>query len=200
MLSNEQAVLKISRNPLFIIRGTVDLVIAGFFYSLYSSAISVVPFWDEWRLVVIYRNMMEDFFDQVFAVPATWIGWALLLIAVYFFYHAMRRFLHQFSTVYTFTNARVMKKTGILGVKTHELFLRSIDGISRQQSLLGRMLGYGTLRIAGRGVDVLEWHYVSDVDAVKETLEKRLLAKSTKSSEPSVVSPQVPTLDSVINS
>ena len=200
MLSNEQAVLKISRNPLFIIRGTVDLVIAGFFYSLYSSAISAVPFWDEWRLVVIYRNMMEDFFDQVFAVPATWIGWALLLIAVYFFYHAMRRFLHQFSTVYTFTNARVMKKTGILGVKTHELFLRSIDGISRQQSLLGRMLGYGTLRIAGRGVDVLEWHYVSDVDVVKETLEKRLLAKSTKSSEPSVVSPQVPTLDSVINS
>lgn len=200
MLSNEQVVLKIRRNPLFIIRGTVDLVIAGFFYNLYRSAVSPVPFWDDWRLVILYRTMMEDFFDQVFAVPATWIGWALLLVAIYFLYHALRRYLHQLSTVYTFTNARVMKKTGILGVKTHELFLRSIDGVSRQQSLVGRMLGYGTLRIAGRGVDVLEWHYVSDIDSVKETLEKRLLAKSTKSTDTSAGSTRVPTLDSVMNS
>lgn len=200
MLSNEQVVLKIRRNPLFIIRGTIDLVIAGFFYNLYRSAVSSVPFWDDWRLVILYRTMMEDFFDQVFAVPASWIGWALLLVAVYFFFHAIRRYLHQFSTVYTFTNARVMKKTGILGVKTHELFLRSVDGVSRQQSLVGRLLGYGTLRIAGRGVDILEWHYVSDIDAVKEALEKRLLAKSTKPSDTSASAAKVPTSDSVINS
>ncbi len=186
MLSNEQDVLKISRNPLFIIRGSVDLVIAGFFFNLYRSAISSIPFWDDWRLVNLYRTMMEDFFDQVFAVPAAWIGWVLLAVAIYFFYHALRRYLHQFSTVYRFTSARVMKKTGIFGVSTQELFLRSIDGVSRQQSLLGRLLGYGTLRIAGRGVEVLEWHYVSDLDRVKETLEKRLLAKNSKPAERSM--------------
>lgn len=190
MLANEQVILKIRRNPLFLVRGTIDLLVAVIFYNLYRSAVSAVPFWDDWRLVSVYRTMMEDFFDQVFAVPANWIGWLLLLISIYFLYHAVRRYLHQFSTVYIFTNTRVMKKTGVLGSSTHELLLRSIDGVSRQQSLLGRVLGYGTLRIAGRGVEVLEWHYVSDLDGVKESIEKRLLVRNSK----------VPTLDSSINS
>lgn len=197
MLANEQVVVSIRRNPLYLVRGTFDLLVALFFYGLYSSAMSTTPFWDEWRLVILYRSMMMDFFDQVFALPASWIGWALLLVAVYFLYHGIRRYCHQLSTVYTFTNARVMKKTGILSLATHELFLRSIDGVSRQQTLLGRLLGYGTLRIAGRGVDVLEWHYVSDLDGVKETLEKRLLTKTAKAS------PQegkVPTLENSLNS
>ncbi|MFN3881313.1 MAG: PH domain-containing protein [Nitrincola lacisaponensis] len=180
MLANEQVILKVRRNPLYLTRGTVDLVLAGVFYSLYRSAISGGPFWDEWRLIGLYRNMMMEFFDQVYAIPATWTGMALLLIGLYFLLKCVRRYLHQLSTAYQFTNARVMKRSGVLGVATQELLLRSIDGVSRQQSLLGRLLGYGTLKIAGRGSEVLEWHYVSDLDAVKETLEKRLLARSSR--------------------
>lgn len=190
MLDNEQVILRIRRNPLFLLRGALDLLIAGFFFNLYRSAISAVPFWDDWRLVELYRNMMEDFFDQIFAVPASWIGAVLAMIALYFLFHAIRRLLNQLSSVYTLSNLRVMKKVGVFGVTTHELLLGSIDGVSRQQSILGRLLGYGTLRIAGRGVDVLEWHYVSDLAIVKETLEKRLMTVNSK----------VPTLESSINS
>lgn len=181
MLMNEQVILNIRRNPMFVVRGTIDLVLAGILYNLYRSAISSVPFWDDWQWVGLYRTLMQDFFDQVYAVPSNWVGWVLLLIAVYFLFHAVRRYLLQFSTVYTLTNVRVMKQTGVLGVSTHELLLRSIDGVSRQQSLLGRVLGYGTLRIAGRGTETLEWHYVSDLNTVKESLEKRLLARVSKS-------------------
>ena len=183
MLDKEKVVMKIQRNPLYLVRGAIDFLIAVFFYNLYRSAISAIPFWDEWRLVTLYRAMSEDFFDQVFAVPANWIGWILLVVAAYFLYHGIRRYLTQLSTAYMFTDIRVMKKTGVFSVTTQELLLRSIDGVSRQQSLLGRVFGYGTLRISGRGIDVLEWTYVRNLAKVKESIENQLLTDLTSPSQ-----------------
>ncbi|WP_417580688.1 PH domain-containing protein [Nitrincola sp.] len=190
MLTNENLVLRIGRNPLYLLRGSVDLVIALWLYTLYRSATSAVPFWDEWQLVELYRSMMNEFFDQVFAVPAQWTGYLLLLIGLYFLFHGVRRYMLQLSTRYLLTNVRIMSKSGVLGLSTHELLLRSADGVSLQQSLLGRLLGYGTLKIAGRGSHELVMHSVSRVIEVKEMIEKRLLAQSS----------QIPTLENSVDS
>lgn len=190
MLTNENLILKIGRNPLYLLRGSVDLVIALWLYSLYRSAISAIPFWDDWQLVALYRSMMNEFFDQVFAVPAQWTGYLLLLVGLYFLFHAVRRYSKELSTRYTFTNVRLMSKTGFVGLTTHELLLSSIDGVSLQQSLLGRLLGYGTLKIAGRGAHKLVLHSVSQVVEVKELIEKRLLNQAN----------QIPTLENSVDS
>ncbi|WP_052063588.1 PH domain-containing protein [Nitrincola sp. A-D6] len=190
MLTNEKLVLKIGRNPLYLIRGSIDLLVALWLFTLYRSATSMIPFWDDWTLVELYRSMMNELFDQVFAVPAQWTGYLLLLIGLYFLFHGVRRYVLQLSTRYTLTNVRIMSKSGVLGVSTHELMLRSVDGVSLQQSLLGRLLGYGTLKVAGRGGHELVMHSVSEVLEVKETLEKRLLNQSS----------QIPTLENSVDS
>lgn len=190
MLANENLVLKIGRNPLFLLRGSVDLVIALWLYTLYRSATSVTPFWDNWRLVEIYRSMMNEMFDQVFAVPAQWTGYLLVLVSLYFLFHAVRRYSKELSTRYSLTNVRLMSKTGVVGLSTHELLLSSIDGISLQQSLLGRLLGYGTLKIAGRGAHELVLHSVSQVVEVKELIENRLLNQASR----------IPTLENSVDS
>lgn len=52
------------------------------------------------------------------------------------------------------TNARVIIKRGFIRRGTSELFLTRIEGVEVEQSLTGRMLGYGTLFIRGVGTEV----------------------------------------------
>lgn len=52
------------------------------------------------------------------------------------------------------TSSRVIIKRGFIQRATSELFLTRIEGVEVDQSLLGRMLGYGTLFIRGVGTEV----------------------------------------------
>ncbi len=49
------------------------------------------------------------------------------------------------------TTKRVVIKTGVLHRRTLELILQKIESIDIEQSILGRLLGYGTLTITGLG-------------------------------------------------
>ena len=49
------------------------------------------------------------------------------------------------------TNKRLIIKTGILSRRTLELNLSKIESVNVNQSILGRMLGYGSLGVIGTG-------------------------------------------------
>lgn len=49
------------------------------------------------------------------------------------------------------TNKRVLIKAGLLDRRTLELFLPKIEGISVEETLLGKLLGYGTVIVRGTG-------------------------------------------------
>jgi len=49
------------------------------------------------------------------------------------------------------TNKRLIIKTGILSRRTLELNLSKIESVNVNQSLLGRMLGYGSIGVIGTG-------------------------------------------------
>lgn len=49
------------------------------------------------------------------------------------------------------TNQRVIAKFGFIRRRTIELKLEKIESLQVEQSILGRMLGFGSLRIAGAG-------------------------------------------------
>lgn len=46
---------------------------------------------------------------------------------------------------YVLTNKRLIMKTGIIARKTEELMLTKCEGVFVDQSILGRLFGYGTL-------------------------------------------------------
>ena len=52
---------------------------------------------------------------------------------------------------FAITNKRVIIKTGLISRKTLEMNLQKIESVNVNQSILGRILGYGDLYIIGTG-------------------------------------------------
>jgi len=60
------------------------------------------------------------------------------------------------------TNRRVIVKTGLVRRRTLELLLRQVEAISVDQSLLGRVLGFGSITLTGTGGVREVFHRVRD--------------------------------------
>lgn len=69
------------------------------------------------------------------------------------------------------TNKRVILKKGIIGRQTEEMKLKSIETVEIDQGVFGRMLGFGTVRITGRGVSDFLFKGIDDPMAVKRAIE-----------------------------
>ena len=59
--------------------------------------------------------------------------------------------IDKYSDEFAITNRRVIIKTGLISRKTFEMNLSKIESVNVDQSILGRILGYGTIRIVGSG-------------------------------------------------
>ena len=75
-------------------------------------------------------------------------GGILLVLAVIFF---LRGFLRRNSTEMTVTNMRVVANVGIAARRSIEIFLSRVESIGVEESVMGRMLGYGTVVVRGTG-------------------------------------------------
>lgn len=65
------------------------------------------------------------------------------------------------SAEFAVTNKRVILKTGLLRNRTAEMFLNKIESVGVDQSLAGRLLGYGSIEIRGTGGSLEPFHQVS---------------------------------------
>lgn len=74
-------------------------------------------------------------------------GWLLIGVAVFF-----SRQMRKWTTELVVTNRRFIYKRGFISRRTDEFNAARIHAITLEQSLLGRVLGYGTLNV--RGVDI----------------------------------------------
>ncbi len=55
------------------------------------------------------------------------------------------------SSEFGVTNRRVLAKVGLLSRRSFEILLAKVEGIGVNQSMLGRMLDYGTIVVSGTG-------------------------------------------------
>ncbi len=75
-------------------------------------------------------------------------GAILLLLAIIFI---VRGILERNATEMTVTNKRVFVKVGLAARRTIELLLSRVESIGVEESVMGRMLGYGTVIVHGTG-------------------------------------------------
>lgn len=75
------------------------------------------------------------------------------------------------STEQGVTNKRVIYKHGIIARKTDEMRLSSIESIIIKQSIMGRILGYGTVIVTGRGAGDVVIRWMNDPMGVKRDIE-----------------------------
>ena len=60
------------------------------------------------------------------------------------------------------TSHRFVEKKGLFSLRSNEIALPNIEGVKVEQSLLGRIFGYGTVRIEGTGVDAVTTPTIAD--------------------------------------
>ena len=69
------------------------------------------------------------------------------------------------------TNKRVIRKTGIISRKTEEMKLTSIETVEIDQGIFGRIFGFGTVKITGRGISDVMFKRIDDPMSVKRQIE-----------------------------
>jgi uncharacterized membrane protein YdbT with pleckstrin-like domain len=101
------------------------------------------------------------------------VGWILLgiptlgltwIVAIY-------EYLKLKFTEQGVTNKRVILKRGIISRKTEEMKLGSIETVEIDQGVLGRIFGYGAVKITGRGLSDLVYRGIDDPMSVKRQIE-----------------------------
>src|SRR5215471_21586968 len=69
------------------------------------------------------------------------------------------------------TTHRVVRKTGIVSRITDEIRLTAIETVDLHQSAWGRILGFGDVRVTGRGESSMLLNRVADPVSVKRAIE-----------------------------
>ncbi len=75
-----------------------------------------------------------------------WIIW--VITAAIFVWFCVKPFLDWLTTTYTFTNRRLITRTGILNRRGHDIPMNRISDISYEKSLMDRIFGCGTLIVS----------------------------------------------------
>ncbi len=69
------------------------------------------------------------------------------------------------------TNKRVILKTGIISRKSDEMKISSIETVEIEQGIMGRILGFGTVKVTGKGISDLVFNKIDDPMDVKRKIE-----------------------------
>lgn len=69
------------------------------------------------------------------------------------------------------TNKRVIFKKGIISRMTEEMKLGSIETVEIEQGVWGRILGFGRLKVTGKGLSDVVFDCIDDPMSVKRQIE-----------------------------
>jgi uncharacterized membrane protein YdbT with pleckstrin-like domain len=76
------------------------------------------------------------------------LGESLVVISLVLWFFA---YLHRRTSEFAVTNKRVIVKVGLIRRRTIEMLLRQVEALEVNQSIPGRLFGYGTFLIIGTG-------------------------------------------------
>jgi uncharacterized membrane protein YdbT with pleckstrin-like domain len=129
-----------------------------------------------------------------------WGGLGALLIGLVMLVNAAVKWWAQF---YFVTNQKVMKVEGLLRKSTSGSALEKINDITMEEPLLGRWLGYGTVRVL-TAADESNLHYtfmrkplefrkaILDAKLLWEKQDSRDIAEAVRGAAPAVAAPAAP--------
>lgn len=123
-------------------------------------------------VVILYFSVPRAFAPRAFAGDAiplvgiivTLAGLLLLCSAV----------IKQFTTELAITNERVIAKFGLISRTTSEQQLDRVEGVNLNQSILGRILNYGTITVRGTGGGLTPIPVIKNPGAFQSKLSETL--------------------------
>jgi uncharacterized membrane protein YdbT with pleckstrin-like domain len=113
---------------------------------------------------VVYRTrlhwllfMMPVLFTAIILLPIAWLlakgtwnhyAWIPLALGLVIL---LATYIKRQSSDFAVTNKRVMMKVGVFSTRSIELVLNKVEAIAVNQSLMGRIFGYGDIVVTGSG-------------------------------------------------
>jgi uncharacterized membrane protein YdbT with pleckstrin-like domain len=72
------------------------------------------------------------------------------------------------------TNKRVIFKTGVVQRRTAEMFLSKIESVGADQTVLGRLLGYGSIVLRGTGGSTEPFHKIDNPLEFRRQIQEQI--------------------------
>jgi len=99
------------------------------------------------------------------------IGGAMLLMGLVSFVNDL---ISYYCAEYVITNRRILMKVGFIRRKSLEIFLDRVEGIYVEQGIIGRVLNFGTIIIAGVGGTKNPFFYISDPLKFRSSIQQQM--------------------------
>lgn len=100
-----------------------------------------------WRSALAGLLILVAALFLMFRPDFTALGWLALAIALFPLFEASRIFADWLNERYIITNRRVMEVRGIVNKHVRDSALEKVNDVELDQSVIGRLLGYGTVQI-----------------------------------------------------
>jgi hypothetical protein len=123
------------------------------------------------------------------------IGWLAIVVALIPFAELFRIVLVWMNERYIITNRRVMEITGIINKHVRDSALEKVNDVDMKQSVMGRILGYGTVQIiTGSDIGVNRFHRISNPVRFKRAMlnAKEKLGTADLPLQPRIATPDAP--------
>lgn len=99
------------------------------------------------------------------------------------------------TTQWAVTNRRVLLKRGFWTVHVDELTLPSIEGAEVDQSIFGRIFGFGTLKLKGRGETVLDFPSMAHPNRFRAAIEEARMRAEVQPVVVEQIAPAAPVIE-----
>jgi len=130
-----------------------------------SQSIKYLFFWSFIFGVIGLLIIFLKVFTLVMKVSSGNYFFEITYFSIFTFY-LIKNLITYLTTEYGITSTRVISKEGLIRRDIEEINLSSIESINVNQTIIGRILNYGTIVISGRGTSKV---ILKDIDRVIET-------------------------------
>jgi len=90
-----------------------------------------------------------------------------------FTFYLIKNLITYLTTEYGITSTRVISKEGLIRRDIEEISLSSIESINVTQSIIGRILNYGTIVISGRGTSKVIFKDIDKVVEIRKLIKNK---------------------------
>jgi uncharacterized membrane protein YdbT with pleckstrin-like domain len=108
---------------------------------------------------LLVRFLLGDDIASFVVKPIMYISIGIIVLGAFQLIFA---FIRQVSTELVITNQRVIAKHGFISTTTFEVMLSKVEGANIDQTVFGRLLGYGTVMVKGTGGGISPIDHVAD--------------------------------------
>ncbi len=127
-------------------------MIAGIFIWLFAPNVLNINIYNGWTLRGIAGGLL-------FIVGAYW---------------SIRAYIYYSTSEYGVTNKRVMIKVGWIKRISLELLLDKVEGVSVDQTIMGRLFNYGAITVIGTGGTNDRFPYIPDPLLFRKTVQQQV--------------------------